>query len=240
MSEDSPSASGEAPAELLVQARRIEKAYRIGRKPVPVLHGVCLDVLQGECLCIQGASGAGKSTLLHILGGLETPSAGEVLFQGRSLYDLGGHHRTLFRAREVGFVFQAYHLLPELTVAENVLLPAMRLRGDASRWAASRERGNHLLACVGLDHRMHHRPMELSGGEQQRVALARALINEPRLVLADEPTGNLDSHTGEQILKHLFELTVQRGHTLVIVTHDSQVASQGHRRAILSDGLIAF
>jgi putative ABC transport system ATP-binding protein len=172
------------------------------------------------------------------LGGLDQPSSGTVLFKGRDVYRLSANERNALRAKHVGFVFQSYHLLPELDVLENVLLPTMSLwemRKDAKE---HRRRAEALLAAVGLSERMEHTPMELSGGEQQRVALARALINEPELLLADEPTGNLDSATGEQILSCLFSLTREKGHTLVLVTHNDEIAARCDRVIHVRDGLI--
>lgn len=228
-----------AAGEPILGAREIHKAYRMGKEAVPVLRGVTLDVREGESLCIRGASGAGKSTLLHVLGGLETPSRGEVRFRGTSVYDLGTVRRSTLRARKLGFVFQAYHLLPELSVLENVQLPSMSSWDAVGKAGALRDRAGHLLEQVGLGHRLRHRPMELSGGEQQRVALARALMNEPELVLADEPTGNLDSKTGDLVLQSLFELAHGSGQTLVIVTHNDGLASRCDRTLQLEDGLLS-
>ncbi len=208
----------------------------MGRYRIHVLKGVSLQVRRGETLSIMGASGAGKSTLLHILGGLDQPTHGEVLLGGRSIYDLPAGARAEIRATRIGFVFQAYHLLPELDVAENVMLPAMSRFGAVARHAQNRARALDLLAQVGLADRAEHRPMELSGGEQQRVALARALMNDPEIMLADEPTGNLDSATGEIVLKYLFDLTAGRRHTLVVVTHNEAVAAMCDRQLHLRDG----
>jgi len=228
-----------ATSAVLLAAEGVRKSYTLDSVALDVLQGVSLAVQAGETLAIMGASGAGKSTLLHCLGGLDEPTAGRVLFQGRDLYALSGPARTEVRATKIGFVFQAYHLLPELTLLENVLLPALGRRGALARQAALRQRGLELLDRVGLRARAGHRPTELSGGEQQRAALARALMNEPELVLADEPTGNLDSQTGAQVLEYLFRLTRDRGHTLVLVTHNAEVAARCDRALILRDGRLS-
>ena len=185
-------------SEPLLSARALAKRYTMGKRTLEVLRGVSLDVARGEFLALRGASGAGKSTLLHLIGGLDTPNAGEIHFAGQNLAAFSEGELTFFRSHRVGFVFQAYHLLPELNALENVCLPARMVRTSASQAGA---RGRDLLAWVGLKDRMDHKPYELSGGEQQRVAIARALVNEPELLLADEPTGNLDSHTGSEIIR---------------------------------------
>jgi ABC-type lipoprotein export system ATPase subunit len=215
----------------ILRAEEVHKAYRIGRRAVEVLHGVSLKVQRGETLSIMGASGSGKSTLMHILGGLDKPDAGDVFFEQTSLVSMKPPKRAAFRANRCGFIFQSYHLLPELDVLQNVILPSM-----AARRKDARARAEHLLERVGLSGRMDHRPMELSGGEQQRVALARALMNEPDLILADEPTGNLDSHTGENVLHNLFDLAQSEQLTLIMVTHNEDVASLCQRELILKDG----
>jgi predicted ABC-type transport system involved in lysophospholipase L1 biosynthesis ATPase subunit len=222
-----------------VEAVDLHKHYELERVRIDVLRGVSLRVCHGETVSITGASGAGKSTLLQLLGGLDRPSGGRVELDGRDLYALSAAARTEVRATQVGFVFQAYHLLPELDVLENVMLPSLSRRGALQRMARLRERARGLLAQVGLAQREHHRPVELSGGEQQRAALARALMNEPELVLADEPTGNLDSATGQQVLDYLFALTRERGHTLVMVTHNEAVARLCQRQLHLLDGRLA-
>lgn len=213
--------------------------FMMGRQRIEVLGGVDVRVEEGESLCIRGASGAGKSTLLHILGGLERPSSGIVAFRGENLYRLGETRRAGLRARTLGFVFQAYHLLPELDVLENVALPTRSRRGRAGSVKEGRLRARALLDRVGLSHRLEHRPMELSGGEQQRVALARSLINDPAVVFADEPTGNLDSKTGAEVLDHLFALTRGERRTLVMVTHNEAVAERCERSLELRDGVVA-
>lgn len=224
--------------EMISQADEITKTYLMGGRSLHVLKGVSVAIKPGETVAIVGPSGAGKSTLLHALGGLDQPSTGRVLFKGRDVYRLSARDRTALRARHVGFVFQSYHLLPELDVLENVLLPTMTLFNMRREAGAYRCRAEALLAAVGLSERMEHTPLELSGGEQQRVALARALINEPELLLADEPTGNLDSATGEQILACLFSLTKEKGHTLVLVTHNDEIAARCDRVIHVKDGRV--
>jgi lipoprotein-releasing system ATP-binding protein len=220
----------------LLCARALTKTYAMGKRSLEVLRGVDLDVARGEFLALRGASGAGKSTLLHLIGGLDLPNTGEIFFDGQNLVEFSERRLTEFRNRRVGFIFQAYHLLPELTALENVCLPA-RMARIAS--AKVETRGRELLARVGLQDRLEHKPSELSGGEQQRVAIARALINEPELVLADEPTGNLDSKTGGEIIELLKSLHVEKNTTLVIATHDAKVAANAERVIELVDGRIS-
>lgn len=221
---------------VLLRAVAVSKTYRLPHKEVVVLQGASFEARRGERVAIVGRSGAGKSTLLHVLGGLDRPDGGEVFLGDASLYALGQQRRTALRASKVGFVFQAYHLLPEMSVDENVLLPAMAISRTPRRQL--RARAMELLEQVGLADRATHMPMELSGGEQQRVAIARALMNSPELILADEPTGNLDSQTGERILDLLFGLVRRRGHTLVVVTHDASVAARCDRRLLLDEGVM--
>jgi ABC-type lipoprotein export system ATPase subunit len=216
----------------ILRVEEVHKAYRIGKREVEVLHGVSLKVQRGETLSIMGASGSGKSTLLHVLGGLDQPDSGDVCFEGTSLISMSAARRAAFRGGRCGFIFQSYHLLPELDVLQNVMLPSMAVRGRKG----ARERAVHLLDEVGLSGRMDHRPQELSGGEQQRVAMARALMNAPDLILADEPTGNLDSHTGENLLHKLFDLAQSEQRTLIMVTHNQEVAARCQRELILKDG----
>src|SRR5215210_6209156 len=192
--------------ELLLDARNVHKTYVIGRRSLEVLRGVDVQVQKGEVLALRGASGAGKSTLLHLLGGLDTPDQGEIWFAGSNLSKLSALNLARWRNRKVGFIFQAYHLLPELDALENVCLPARLARVGAHEAEA---RGRDLLARVGLAQRVEHKAFELSGGEQQRVAIARALVNSPELILADEPTGNLDSHTGDEVLALLLALRAE-------------------------------
>jgi len=224
-----------APADALLEARGVGKAYLMGRRSLEVLRGVDFTVARGEFVALRGASGAGKSTLLHLLGGLDTPSGGEIWFAGQNLARFSPLALARFRNRQVGFVFQAYHLLPELNALENVCLPARMARVEAARAEAH---GRELLRRVGLAERMEHRPYELSGGEQQRVAIARALVNTPALILADEPTGNLDSHTGEGIIHLLCTLQAEERTTLLIATHDARVAARAPRTVELVDGEI--
>ena len=219
-----------------IEAKDLHRVYTIGKASLHVLKGVSLQVHRGETLSIMGASGAGKSTLLHLLGGLDQPTKGQVVFNGQALFDLPGRARNEIRATKIGFVFQSYHLLPELDVVENAMLPAMSRFGAVRETGRNRQRAMDLLKKVGLAERALHRPMELSGGEQQRVALARALMNDPEIVLADEPTGNLDSKTGDLVLQYLFDLTKERGHTLVVVTHNDAVAKRCDRQVMLQDG----
>ena len=224
---------------ILVEARGIRKHYQLERVQVDVLRDVTLSVRKGERVSIMGASGAGKSTLLHLLGGLDRPTGGQVLLDGMDLYALSAGRRTEIRATRMGFVFQSYHLLPELDLVDNVMLPALSRRGALRRMDALRERALGLLDRVGLKARAAHRPLELSGGEQQRAALARALMNDPDLLLADEPTGNLDSNTGRQVLDYLFALVRESGHTLILVTHNDAVAALCDRQLVLRDGRLA-
>ncbi len=224
-------------SENLLSARGLKKSYAIGKRTLEVLRGVDVEIPRGDFLALRGASGAGKSTLLHLIGGLDTPNAGEIFFAGENLSRFSESRLTDFRNRRVGFVFQSYHLLPELTALENVCLPGRVARLSAS---AVTQRATELLARVGLAERADHKPSELSGGEQQRVAIARALINEPVLLLADEPTGNLDSHTGGEIIELLKSLRTEKQTTLVIATHDSKVAALAPRVIELVDGLVAM
>ncbi|MBM4143305.1 MAG: ABC transporter ATP-binding protein [Lentisphaerae bacterium] len=225
------------PSELL-RAANVHKTYQMGRHELCVLSGAALRVRRGESVAIVGASGAGKSTLLHILGGLDRPQTGGVWLDGEDLYAAPAARRTLLRATKVGFVFQSYHLLPEMDVLENVMLPAMAVTRSGAPRRNMRRRAMGLLDAVGLAARAAHTPMELSGGEQQRVAVARALMNDPDIILADEPTGNLDDDTGRQVLDHLFGLSRHRGRSLVVVTHNEQIASASDRVLNLRDGAL--
>ena len=229
-----PSDPGITPSALL-RAVRVGKSYTLGRRSLEVLRDVDLALDRGEFLALKGASGAGKSTLLHLIGGLDEPTAGEIWIDGRNLAGFSQWELARFRNRKVGFVFQSYHLLPELDALENVCLPARLARQSASD---TERRARELLGRVGLGERLAHRPAELSGGEQQRVAIARSLINNPELILADEPTGNLDSHTGEQIIELLCELRSERKATLIVATHDAKVATRAPRVVELVDGRI--
>lgn len=227
--------SEQANGALLV-ARDVHKSYIMGKRTLEVLRGVSLSIGRSEYIALRGASGAGKSTLLHLLGGLDAPNSGEIIFDGQKLTNLNGASRSRWRNQKVGFIFQAYHLLPELDALENVCLPARLARVPAG---AAEKRARELLSRVGLAQRIEHKPGELSGGEQQRVAIARALINSPELILADEPTGNLDSHTGEEILELLLALRGERNTTLVIATHDAKIAQRAPKVYELVDGQLA-
>jgi lipoprotein-releasing system ATP-binding protein len=219
--------------EPLISASGLRKTYSLGKRSLEVLRGVDVSLERGEFLALRGASGAGKSTLLHLLGGLDSPTEGEVLFQGQNLSELSRRELAKMRNERVGFIFQFYYLLPELDALENVCLPARMARISARK---AEVRGRDLLTRVGLKERMEHKPYELSGGEQQRVAIARALMNEPQLILADEPTGNLDSHTGEEIIDLLCSLRTEKQTTLVVATHDAKVAARAPRVIELLDG----
>lgn len=223
-------------SEPLLSIRKLTKSYKIVKRTLEVLRGVDLEIARGEFLALRGASGAGKSTLLHLVGGLDSPNSGEIIFDGKNVAQFSENDLTHFRNRRVGFIFQSYHLLPELNALENVCLPSRIARLTA---ADAEKRGYELLELVGLKDRIEHKPYELSGGEQQRVAIARALIAEPELILADEPTGNLDSHTGAEIIELLKSLCVKREATLVIATHDAKVATCAQRVVELVDGRIA-
>jgi len=213
-------------------AENLRRTYHIGPREIEVLRGVSFSVGQGERVFLCGPSGAGKTTLLYVLGGLEAPDGGRVLLHGESLYDRPDADLARLRNRLTGYVFQNYLLLPELTALENVCLPAMIGGREARETAAS------LLGKVGLGHRLHHLPAELSGGEQQRVAIARALVNNPAYLFADEPTGNLDSRTGAEVMNLLLSLVADSGKTLMVVTHDTRLASHGDRTLVLRDGLL--
>jgi putative ABC transport system ATP-binding protein len=228
----------DAPATLLrmnfvLEARALAKTYGEGAARVEALRGIDLAVRPGEFLAIMGPSGSGKSTLLHLLAGVEQPTSGQVLLEGRDLAQLSDDERTLIRRRRLGFVFQHFNLLPTLTAAENVSLPLLL---DGVSPAEAHQRGERALALVGMEHRQTHLPSELSGGEQQRVAVARVLVIEPALLLADEPTGNLDSDTGQQVVQLLRNLVDQRRQTIVIVTHDAQNAAQADAIVHVRDG----
>lgn len=228
-------------SEYILRAQNIYKKYRMGAVNLEVLKGVDLSVRAGEFCAIIGASGSGKSTLLHILGALDKPDSGSVEFDGRSITALSNGKLNKYRNSTVGFVFQFYHLLDELTVLENVLLPAMissSMIGWLGRHRAAKKYANELLERLGLAQRLLHKPYQLSGGERQRVAIGRALMNRPQLLLADEPTGNLDSATGNGILTILEDLN-KAGQTVVMVTHDPRIAQRAHRTVRLADGLIA-
>jgi putative ABC transport system ATP-binding protein len=219
----------------MIELRDVRKVFRQGESDVVALAGVTLDVPAGQFLAIMGPSGSGKSTLLHLIGGLDVPSGGEIVVEGRALARLSDDELTIFRRRRIGIVFQFFNLLPTHTAEENVALPLLL---DGRRAREVRPRVEAALEQVGLLHRRRHRPDELSGGEMQRVAIARALVIEPALVLADEPTGNLDTRTGEQILELLREAHRRRRTTVVLVTHDARAAAYGERVVTLKDGSV--
>jgi putative ABC transport system ATP-binding protein len=223
----------------LIEAKNISKIYRLGSVEVPALCGVSFEIRRGEAVAIMGQSGSGKSTLMNVLGCLDLPTSGEYWFDGQDMAKLSDDALAAVRNKKIGFVFQQFNLLSRTTVLRNVELPLTYARnGDGSRRKDARQRAEAMLNAVGLGERMKHRPSELSGGQQQRVAIARALINEPDLLLADEPTGNLDSHTGAEIMSMLLKLNQERRQTLVIVTHDPTIAAQTQRIIHLRDGLI--
>ena len=218
----------------MIEVRDLVKEYPMGAVTLQALKGVSFKVESGEVVAIMGPAGAGKSTLLHLMAGLDIPSRGQVLCDGQVISAMSDAKRTTLRNQRIGIVFQLYHLLPELSALENVMLPG--LVNGSRRRKALRERAKACLGDVGLAGRLHHRPRQLSGGEQQRVAIARALVNEPKLLLCDEPTGNLDSATGEEIVQLLMELSREQQKSLVLVTHEANFAAKANRTWILRDG----
>jgi ABC-type lipoprotein export system ATPase subunit len=221
----------------LVEFKQVEKIYRMGANTVSALAGVSLSIQAGEFISIIGPSGSGKSTLMHLLGFLDQPSNGTILFEGQDVSKINGRARATLRANRIGFVFQAFNLLPRMTVMQNTLLPLAYSRGESPGRKISRRRAREVLESVGMLDRAHHRPNQLSGGQRQRVAIARALINEPRLILADEPTGNVDTAMASTIMELFAELNRQ-GRTVVIVTHDMEVARHTQRQIRVRDGKI--
>jgi lipoprotein-releasing system ATP-binding protein len=217
----------------LIQVQKLFKSYGNGTKRVEVLTGVDLTFSQGEKAAIVGASGVGKTTLLHVLGALDRPTSGKILYEGKDIYTLNAKNLALFRNREIGFVFQFHHLLPEFNALENTMMPCL-IQGIPKEESASRAEA--ILTLVGLKERLSHKPGELSGGEQQRVAVARALVLEPKVLLADEPTGNLDTKTGESVFDLLQELNQIKGVTLIVVTHNLRLAEKLSRQIQLIDG----
>ena len=217
----------------MIHATNLHRSYSIGKKQVEVLHGLDLHIKRGEKVFLCGPSGAGKTTLMYTLAGLEQPLQGQVVIDGTDIYALSAKERARFRNRTMGFIFQNYMLMPELTALENASLATAVAGREAT------DRVVALLERVGLADRLDHLPNELSGGEQQRVAIARALAHEPSIIFADEPTGNLDSRNGAQILDLLFELAEQGGKTLVVVTHDASIAARGDRVLTIRDGVVA-
>ncbi len=219
--------------KLILEARQLCKTYRQGSMEVPVLRGVDLAIKSGERVAIMGASGSGKSTLLHLLGGLEKPDSGRVLLAGASLYEISNKRLNQLRNADLGFIYQFHHLLGEFTLLENVAMPLLI---DGQSVAKAKASATELLARVGLNHRLAHKPGELSGGERQRAAIARALINQPKCVLADEPTGNLDSKTAGQVYQLMLELNRELQVAFLLVTHDSELASRMDRTLHMTDG----
>lgn len=214
----------------MILAHDVHRTYLLGKKVVEVLQGIDLEIMQGERVFLCGASGAGKTTLLYTLAGLERPQRGRVQVGGEDLYGLSQRDQSMLRNSKMGYIFQNYYLLPELTALENVMIPGM------IRSRSARARAMELLKEVGLEERMHHLPAELSGGEQQRVAIARALVNDPAMVFADEPTGNLDSHNGGEVMELLLDFAANLKTTLVVVTHDRNLAKLGDRTMEIVDG----
>jgi lipoprotein-releasing system ATP-binding protein len=225
----------------VLSASAVTKAYRLGGRDIPVLRGVDLQVAAGETVALLGASGAGKSTLLHVLGLLDRPTSGSVNFDGREVHTLPVAERARLRHRHTGFVFQFYHLIPELTALQNVLLARMMATSIGDYWRQRRDAkaaATALLAQVGLADRLGHRPAELSGGERQRVAIARALLADPKVILADEPTGNLDSGTAAGIVDLMFSIQEQRGIAFLLVTHNEELARRCDRTVRMKDGVV--
>lgn len=217
----------------IIQCKNIAKSYHDGTRELQILRDINMDVYEGEILAISGPSGVGKSTLLHIIGTLDKPTSGEIIYRNKSLAKTSTRALYDIRNKDIGFVFQFYHLLPEFTALENVMMPAL-CKGASRR--SAKTRALELIERVGLKDRMTHKPGQLSGGEQQRVAIARALYNRPAVVLSDEPTGNLDEKTGADIIELLWDLNQRDGMTLVIVTHDEALAKNAHRNIHISEG----
>lgn len=218
--------------EIIIETSDLHRSYRIGKSMIEVLHGINLQIFKGEKVFLCGPSGAGKTTLLYTLAGLETPEKGTVTIAGTNLYELGRKEQAKFRNESIGYIFQNYHLLPELTAMENVAVPAAIAGKNKDKEARD------ALERVGLGARMNHLPAELSGGEQQRVAIARAIVNQPSVLFADEPTGNLDSKTSEEIMQILLNLAKDEQVTLVVVTHDQNLAKAGDRTLLIQDGKV--
>ena len=219
----------------MLEVKDLHKTYRLAANELHILRGINLTINQGDVVAIVGPSGAGKSTLLHILGGLDKPSSGKVNLEGEEIYSLSENQRAKMRNTKMGFIFQFYHLLPEFTALENVILPAV-VKANVRNDDGIRTKAMELLDRVGLANRSSHKPNELSGGEQQRVAIARALVNEPKVIFCDEPTGNLDSESGRQIIQLLLELNKINNQTLVIVTHDDNIAKVARSVVRMRDG----
>jgi len=222
----------------LLQAKRIHKTYSDGKKEFAVLKGINLDIEEGKFISIVGPSGAGKSTLLNILGGLDAPTEGEVVFEEKNIYRLSDEEVSKIRNEKIGFVFQFYHLLSEFTVLENVMMPAIISTGLKTQGISLKERALELLAQTGLSERREHFPAQLSGGEKQRVAIVRALINNPSLLLCDEPTGNLDSATGAELVNLIRRLNQEKQMTVILVTHNLELAKMADKTYHLKDGIL--
>ena len=216
----------------IISCEDVHRKYKLGKTSVKVLRGVNLMIEKGEKVFLCGSSGAGKTTLMYSLAGLERPEQGKIVIDGVDLYSLSRGAQSSFRNEKLGYIFQNYFLLPELTALENVMIPGMISKKDV------RQRAEVLLKAVGLEHRADHLPAELSGGESQRVAIARSMINEPQILFADEPTGNLDSENGREIIEILFELSEKSQTTLIIVTHDQELAKKGDRLILIKDGQV--
>ena len=229
----------QSPSTSMIDVRDITKTYHLGIVEVPALCGVSFQINRGEVVAIMGASGSGKSTLMNILGCLDLPTSGEYFLSGENIAGMSEDELAHVRNQKIGFIFQQFNLLPRMSVLRNVELSLLYSNGNGGKhWKDTGERAAEVLTAVGLSDRMKHRPTELSGGQQQRVAIARALVNDPDIILADEPTGNLDSHTGAEIIHLLMGLNKDRNLTLVVVTHDSAIAAQTKRVIRLRDGLI--
>ncbi len=235
MSIPPPEQDGAFQTDEVLSARGLTRSFSSAAGRLDILRGVDVDVRRGEVVAIHGASGAGKSTLLHILGTLDRPTSGQVYIGETNAFELPDDGLAEFRNRMVGFVFQGHHLLPEFTALENVMMPLLVGRCP---WESARERAEGLLGEVGLGNRLDHKPTELSGGEQQRVAVARALAGRPQIVLADEPSGNLDRGNGEALLDLMWEMSRRRGQAFVVVTHDESVGRRADRACMLEDGLL--
>ncbi|KFC82306.1 lipoprotein-releasing ABC transporter ATP-binding protein LolD [Buttiauxella agrestis] len=221
---------------VLLQCDKLCKRYQEGKVQTDVLHDVSFSINTGELMAIVGSSGSGKSTLLHLLGGLDTPTSGDVIFNGKAMSSMSSAAKAELRNRELGFIYQFHHLLPDFTAMENVAMPLLIGKNNTDD---TRQRALEMLKAVGLDHRSNHRPSELSGGERQRVAIARALVNNPRLVLADEPTGNLDARNADSIFELLGELNVRQGTAFLVVTHDLKLAKRMSRQLEMQDGRLS-
>lgn len=221
----------------MLEARNVHKIYHHAPNRLHVLKGINLKIEEADVLAIVGPSGAGKSTLLHILGGLDQPSEGQVVFDDQDVYRLNDKQRAKIRNEKIGFIFQFYHLLPEFTALENVILPAL-VHAKGGDMKSLKARGAELLERVGLKERQGHKPNELSGGEQQRVAIARSLVNNPKVILCDEPTGNLDSESGQGVIDLLMELNAKNKQAIVMVTHDENIARRSHKIIPMKDGVL--